>query len=72
MRALSAPLLSLASPFVTTARDCGDYMLHAMLNAPKGASRIGSKGENMGLKNYYGTEEGRKMLWEHTIKETTV
>jgi len=52
--------------------EAGEYMLHGLLNATKGAVRVGSRGEDIGMKRYFGSEESRKMLWEHTVKETQV
>ncbi len=31
-----------------------------------GASRVGSNGEDLGKKNYYGDDEQRTRLWRHT------
>jgi hypothetical protein len=47
-------------------------MLHGLLNASKGAFRVGSRGEDLGLDKYVGSEEARKILWEHTVKTTQV
>ncbi|TFY75294.1 hypothetical protein EWM64_g8716 [Hericium alpestre] len=35
-----------------------------------GSWRLASKGEDVGLKNYFGKPEYRKALWEHTLAET--
>jgi hypothetical protein len=40
-------------------------MLYGLLNA-RGASRVGSKGEDIGDKNYFGSEKERQDLWMHT------
>ncbi|CCM05853.1 uncharacterized protein FIBRA_08089 [Fibroporia radiculosa] len=34
-----------------------------------GASRRNNKGDDMGKKRYYGSDESRKRLWEHTVQE---
>ena len=47
-------------------------MLYGMLNANKGASRVGSRGEDIGKKGYFGSDEARKKLWEHTVEATRV
>jgi hypothetical protein len=57
----------LKSPFSgsTSPQDAGEYMLYGLLNA-RGASRIGSKGEDIGDKNYFGSEREREEVWKHT------
>ncbi|KAF9460993.1 hypothetical protein BDZ94DRAFT_1264641 [Collybia nuda] len=50
----------------------GEFMLHGLLNSTQGFKRIGSTGEDMGMKNYYGSELARRRLWEHTVNETRV
>ncbi|KAF9461000.1 hypothetical protein BDZ94DRAFT_1168553 [Collybia nuda] len=62
----------LGYPFSTSQEETGEYMLYGILNATKGVFRIGSRGEDIGKKRYFGSEEARKKLWEHTIVETQV
>ncbi|KAF5313617.1 hypothetical protein D9611_010229 [Ephemerocybe angulata] len=67
---LLAPALNLtAKVFGTTPADCAEYMWHGIFNNTTGAFRIGSQGEEVGKKNYYGNAEQRKALWEHTAAE---
>ena len=74
----TSPLLSLASPLITgltyvfshSAEECGEYMWYGLLAAKDGFTRMGEKGQDIGMKRYFGNEEQRKKLWEHT-KETT-
>jgi hypothetical protein len=49
-------------------------MLNGMLNTSKSAGffRIGSKGEDLGMRRWFGTEEQQKKLWEHTLEVTKV
>ena len=47
-------------------------MLNALLAGDKGFFRRGARGELLGKKGYYVTEEAKKRLWEHTVKVTTV
>ncbi|KAI5826644.1 NAD(P)-binding protein [Schizophyllum commune Tattone D] len=49
---------------------CADYMTYALLLAKPGFSRFDNHGDDIGRKNYDGTEEQRKKLWEHTVEET--
>ena len=44
-------------------------MWYSLLAAKDGFSRT-DKGDNIGMKRYFGDEVQRKKLWEHT-KETT-
>ncbi|KAF9033955.1 NAD-P-binding protein [Hymenopellis radicata] len=66
----TAPLTYLAYPFMSSPAECAENMWHGIINVAKdgGAYRIGSKGEDLGKKNWYGTEEERKKLWEHTVE----
>ncbi|KAJ7908898.1 NAD-P-binding protein [Mycena leptocephala] len=48
------------------------YMLFALFSGEKGFMRRNDKGEDIGMKKYFGTEEGRKTLWAHTVKEIDV
>ncbi|KAF9017840.1 hypothetical protein BDZ89DRAFT_960712 [Hymenopellis radicata] len=67
----ASPLLYLAYPFTFSPAESAEYLWGGLLSVAKepGAHRIGSKGEDLGNKNWYGTEEEEKRLWEHT-KET--
>jgi hypothetical protein len=52
---------------------CVEHMLFVLFNVEKrGFIRRGEKGDNIGMKKYYGTEEWRKKLWEHTVQEVDV
>jgi len=59
----------LCYPVSVEPEECAEYMLHALLYASAGAKRMDSKGDDMGMKSYYGTDEARKRLWEHTVEE---
>jgi len=62
--------MGLLYPLARSAEDCGEYMWHALLAAKDGFSRTDDKGNDMGMKRYFGNEAQMKKLWEHT-KETT-
>ncbi|KAJ7888533.1 hypothetical protein B0H14DRAFT_3105509 [Mycena olivaceomarginata] len=67
---LFKPLVWLAaiSPAV-----CAEHMLFALFDVEKrGFIRRGDKGDDIGMKKYFGTPEGRKKLWEHTVQEVDV
>ncbi|KAG6837754.1 hypothetical protein H0H93_001681 [Arthromyces matolae] len=52
--------------------ESGEYMLHAALSNQKGFFRAGSRGEDIGMSRYFGSDEARKKLWEHTVVATTI
>lgn len=72
IRASSPLAFGLLYPFTTSLQETGEYMLHGLLNRKEGFWRVGSRAEDLGMKNYFGSEEARKKLWEHTVKATTV
>ena len=47
-------------------------MWHALLNAKDGFSRSNQKGDDIGMKQYFGNEAQRQKLWEHTKEATGV
>ncbi|KAF9044127.1 hypothetical protein BJ165DRAFT_1528694 [Panaeolus papilionaceus] len=66
-------LMPLLTPFSTTPEQCAPYQWHGVYTTSKvddgknaGAWRIGSKGEDIKDKRWYGTEEQTEKLWEHT------
>ncbi|KAK0204688.1 hypothetical protein DFS33DRAFT_1373381 [Desarmillaria ectypa] len=63
----TAPLImGLAYPFLIPPENCAEYMWHGTLQKAAGAFRIGSRGEDLGKKRYFGDEEQRQKLWDHT------
>ncbi|THU97577.1 NAD(P)-binding protein [Dendrothele bispora CBS 962.96] len=74
MKASMKLALGLAYPFTVSVRDCGEYLLHGIVNTMNhpGAWRITNDGSDLGKKNYYGSDEDRKALWEHTVQVTKV
>ncbi|KAL1672772.1 hypothetical protein EV122DRAFT_224035 [Schizophyllum commune] len=70
IKAVSYALYPLAYLASVPEEVCADYMTYALLNAKPGFSRFDNHGDDIGRKNYDGTEEQRKKLWEHTIEET--
>ncbi|KAK0192147.1 hypothetical protein F5146DRAFT_1135900 [Armillaria mellea] len=67
----TAPIImGLMYPFTISPENCAEYMWHGVLQKTAGAFRVGSRGEDMGKKRYYGDEEQRQKLWDHTV--TTV
>ncbi|KAJ7888585.1 hypothetical protein B0H14DRAFT_2693051, partial [Mycena olivaceomarginata] len=55
---LFKPLVWLAA---TSPAVCAEHMLFALFD-----------GDDIGMKKYFGTPEGRKKLWEHTVQEVDV
>ncbi|XP_006461475.1 hypothetical protein AGABI2DRAFT_222260 [Agaricus bisporus var. bisporus H97] len=76
----NSTLLNLAQPFMntllrpilTSPEDASEYMWHAIFNSTGGVFRTGSRGEDLGKKRYFGSEEAKKKLWEHTVEATTI
>lgn len=52
--------------------NCAEYLLHGLYNAPAGATRYDSHGDDLKGKRVRHNEEDKKALWEHTVKETGV
>lgn len=70
---LFSPLIELLMwLFSTSPKDCAEYMWFALLDGNKGFFRRDNKGENIGMKNYDGTEGVRKVIWEHSAEVTNV
>lgn len=72
-------LLPLFYPFTVSQDECGEHLWKGLYRSAAraagsagilGAYRIGSGGDDLGTKKYFGTPEQRKALWEHTCKET--
>lgn len=61
-------------PFITlignTAEDCAELMWYAVYQSGPGFARINPKGENIGMKEYYGSEEAKELVWEHSLEVT--
>ena len=68
-RPVNALLSTLAIPFSVSPEVCAEYMIWALLNGEKGAFRRNDKGDDIGTKNYYGSDEARAKVWEHTEQE---
>ena len=79
LRLLTPVALGLFRPLSVSQNDCGDYMWYAVSHTIRdgssnttagkaGAFRTGSHGEDLGRKGYYGTEEARRRVWEHTVE----
>ncbi len=58
--------MGLAYPFTISPKDCAEYMWHGTLQKAAGAFRVSNRGEDMGKKRYFGDEEQRQKLWDHT------
>ncbi|KAG6830517.1 hypothetical protein H0H87_007815 [Tephrocybe sp. NHM501043] len=70
LRGVLAVTMALAYPFSTSYAETGEYMLHSILSKQPGVYRVGSRAEDLGLKNYFGSEEARKRLWDHSVAAT--
>ncbi|KAF7783232.1 hypothetical protein Agabi119p4_2608 [Agaricus bisporus var. burnettii] len=76
----NSTLLNLAQPFLNilfrpitiSPEEAGEYMWRAIFNSTGGAYRTGSQGEDLGKKRYFGSQEAKKKLWDHTVEATTI
>ena len=80
LRVVSKSVVGLLYPFTVSGEECAEYMWHGVFNTSgnkgsagiQGAWRIGSHGENLGTKRYFGDDAQRKKLWEHTWESVNV
>ncbi|TFY70830.1 hypothetical protein EVG20_g2170 [Dentipellis fragilis] len=78
VRGMGRVLPLFASLFTVSQDECAEYLWSGLYRstastgsgAIPGAHRIGSKGQDLGMKAYYGTPEKRKEVWEETVKVT--
>jgi hypothetical protein len=49
---------------------CAEYMWHGVFESQKGFHRNGENGNDLGQKGYHGSEEAKKLLWDHTVEAT--
>lgn len=66
---LLRPLVLLTT---TTKETCAEFMLFALLNAEKGMYRRNQTGDDIGMEKFPQATDAQKLLWEHSIQETTV
>jgi hypothetical protein len=69
---IAAIMYSLMYLFSTSPEVCAEYMWHGVFESQKGFLRKGEKGDDLGQKGYYGSEEAKKLLWDHTVEATKV
>jgi len=57
-------------PLYVSPIECGEYMWNAIYHTASspGAWRTGSKGEDLGKSRYFGDEDQRRKLWDHTVE----
>ncbi|KAJ3721204.1 hypothetical protein C8R42DRAFT_721929 [Lentinula raphanica] len=69
---LATSRLSPLSYLATAQDDAGEYLLNGLLNtvSAPGAWRLDEHGNDIGKTRYFGDEESRKKLWEHTVQAT--
>ncbi|KAJ2968568.1 hypothetical protein NUW54_g13177 [Trametes sanguinea] len=69
LRCLNPLLSALLYPVSYSPEDSAEYMLYALLHSGEGFTRRNSQGDDIGKTRYYGSEEERKRVWEHTAEE---
>ena len=72
LRPFTPVLSGLLYPFSVPQEVCAEHMLWALFDGENGMFRRGSKGEDIGKERYFGSEEERKKLWEHTVEAVKV
>lgn len=72
LRPVNGLLRAAAYPISRSQDECAEWMLFALFDGKKGVFRRGSKGDDIGKKSYYGSDEDRTKLWEHTVEVTNV
>ena len=50
-------------------QESGEYMLYGLLQSDKGAWRRNQRGDDIGKYRYFGSEEQRERVWEHSKEE---
>ncbi|KAF8885863.1 hypothetical protein CPB84DRAFT_1787993 [Gymnopilus junonius] len=70
LRIISHVFFPLVWPISVSNIECGEYTWSSVTTTATkpGAWRIGSRGEDLGKKNYFGGEVQRKKVWEHTVE----
>jgi hypothetical protein len=69
-RTISTTLFTLTRPFSVSMEESGQYMWNAIYNVatkPR-AWRTGYNGEDIRKTRYFGDENQRQKLWEHTVE----
>ncbi|KAJ3002589.1 hypothetical protein NUW54_g5767 [Trametes sanguinea] len=69
LRCLNPLLSALLYPVSYSPEDSAEYMLYALLHSGEGFTRRNSQGDDIGKTRYYGSEEERRRVWEHTAEE---
>ncbi|KAH9931034.1 NAD-P-binding protein [Amylocystis lapponica] len=69
LRPFSSLLTAAMYPVTVPAAACAEHLFWGLTQAQAGASRRNNKGDDIGKTRYYGTEEARDRLWEHTVSE---
>ncbi|PPQ78308.1 hypothetical protein CVT25_011679 [Psilocybe cyanescens] len=68
---LVIPIRPLLWLLTTPQRDCGEYMLYALLEAKKGMNRRNKTSDDIGMLKFPLAENGQRLLWEHTAEVTS-
>jgi len=70
---VAAPVLNtLLYPFISSPKECAENMWAGVFNHSKGAFQVSAKGEDQKNKEFRGTAEQRRKLWEHTAEATKI
>ncbi|KAI0769759.1 hypothetical protein BD413DRAFT_556645 [Trametes elegans] len=69
LRVLNPLFYALLYPITSAPEDCAEHMLYGLLQSEPGLSRRDPKGDDIGRTRFYGGEEEKKRVWEHTKAE---
>ncbi|KAI0645565.1 hypothetical protein C8Q79DRAFT_1070870 [Trametes meyenii] len=69
LRVLNPLIYALTYPISVSPEDCAEHILYGLLQSGPGVSRRNRNGDDIGKERFYGTEEEKKAVWEHTEDE---
>lgn len=69
LRPLNPLVGAILYPVSVSPEECAEYMLYALLEGTSGAYRRDNHGDDIGKLKWHGTDEERKLLWDHTVEE---
>jgi hypothetical protein len=61
---------ALVYPITRSQGECAELMWFALLNGEKGAFRRDKRGDDIGGKMCFGSEEDWRKVWDHTVEVT--
>ncbi|TFK81996.1 NAD(P)-binding protein [Polyporus arcularius HHB13444] len=62
-------IIALLNAFAIAPEECAEYMLYALFQTKQGFSRRSQRGDDIGKLRYFGSDEKREPVWEHSKEE---